>query len=105
RLILRRRPPVLTVLPYTTLFRSIQSAELRALLADWLHGVYVCPDMDSAMAARAHLPAGHQYVTKEGHLVGRYSIRYYAPDSEARSEEHTSELQSRETLVCRLLLE
>lgn len=61
----------------------IQSAELRALLADWLHGVYVCPDMDSAMAARAHLPAGHQYVTKEGHLVGRYSIRYYAPDSEA----------------------
>lgn len=67
--------------PLLSLVR-IQDAGLRSLLADWLHGVYVCQNLDQAMSVRTQLPPGHQCVLAEGHLVGRHSIRYYAPDSE-----------------------
>src|SRR5436309_9024574 len=70
-----RRPPVSTLFPYTTLFRSVLAPALK--IADALTG-----RMD------VRLPL----LTTKG--VG--------PE---RSEEHTSELQSRENLVCRLLLE
>src|SRR2546422_7011533 len=70
-----RRPPRSTLFPYTTLFRSLVLAA-RAYAADSLH-----------------LSAGDTYTTYAN--VGR----------DTRSEEHTSELQSRLHLVCRLLLE
>src|SRR2546422_7148908 len=75
-----RRPPRSTLFPYTTLFRSLRPAILNGnLLA----------------LRRQHLPGdgGHQKVTC---LPGSIDVR---------SEEHTSELQSRLHLVCRLLLE
>src|SRR5699024_12448379 len=77
---LAHHPPTSTLYPYTTLFRSISDIEVK-------------------------------YDDVEGELV---SFRYGALDdaephiverAEARSEEHTSELQSRFDLVCRLLLE
>src|SRR5258707_2465036 len=71
-----RRPPRSTLFPYTTLFRSLEFAQRQGES----HGrpvVFVYP---SSVAA------------------------YGLPDL-ARSEEHTSELQSRQYLVCRLLLE
>src|SRR3712207_7747053 len=82
-----RRPPRSTLFPYTTLFRS-------------------------ALAARPALHPGHGRGRAGGRLcrlaaggaadpVGRLTLRRLRP----RSEEHTSELQSRQYLVCRLLLE
>src|SRR3712207_8936876 len=74
-----RRPPRSTLFPYTTLFRSLQVAERQRV---WL------VDRDPVADPRAQPP--------------RY-LRGVA--AEPRSEEHTSELQSRQYLVCRLLLE
>src|SRR2546422_4332269 len=71
-----RRPPRSTLFPYTTLFRSAGASIRRGVLS-W------CP-----------------------YAAGRHESRCCGSDpSRARSEEHTSELQSRLHLVCRLLLE
>src|SRR3712207_8979233 len=78
-----RRPPRSTLFPYTTLFRSsnqhggVRARDLRHLLVDLLDGGAVADDVPERVAI--------------AQLV--------------RSEEHTSELQSRQYLVCRLLLE
>src|SRR3712207_8620909 len=72
-----RRPPRSTLFPYTTLFRSADS------------GRECCPD---------DIP----HVAIAG-LVDAVALRCGEPSR--RSEEHTSELQSRQYLVCRLLLE
>src|SRR3712207_7770031 len=78
-----RRPPRSTLFPYTTLFRSLGWCVCVFLLV--VHGLGVRP------ARLAELLAS-------GQLTG-------APLRRIRSEEHTSELQSRQYLVCRLLLE
>src|SRR5436309_6852604 len=77
-----RRPPRSTLFPYTTLFRS----QVGAQPANAAAHVDVVVRVYSAPTGRAALPKS------------RLAIRI-------RSEEHTSELQSRENLVCRLLLE
>src|SRR2546422_1096485 len=80
-----RRPPRSTLFPYTTLFRSQEVAELARLE----HELRI--DQEEILGIDREL-------RKKGLLV--------APDAaEPRSEEHTSELQSRLHLVCRLLLE
>src|SRR3989449_3589712 len=86
-----RRPPRSTLFPYTTLFRSRAARAARALRPD-LHWVIAGdgPDRRALTAEIARLG-----VADRVHLVGYI----------ARSEEHTSELQSRLHLVCRLLLE
>src|SRR2546422_6000840 len=71
-----RRPPRSTLFPYTTLFRSAFAAQVLGCLAAWKHDKY-CRDELGLDGAMGEL----------------------------RSEEHTSELQSRLHLVCRLLLE
>src|SRR3712207_8690593 len=80
-----RRPPRSTLFPYTTLFRSLErlGAPFAAVLG--------CVHRDVGVA--------EQLVGPE--LAGRAERD---PDA-GRSEEHTSELQSRQYLVCRLLLE
>ncbi|MDO9218025.1 MAG: chromosome segregation protein SMC, partial [Lacisediminimonas sp.] len=55
---------------------------LRALMQDWLHNVFVADDASSALLDRAKLPAGACFVTRQGHVVARSSVRFYAPDSE-----------------------
>src|SRR3712207_7458623 len=83
-----RRPPRSTLFPYTTLFRS--EAHL-ALRLDLQHRRRDRQDRRDAAAGRDQpVAAAHRRVD------GR---------AEPRSEEHTSELQSRQYLVCRLLLE
>src|SRR3712207_7185732 len=77
-----RRPPRSTLFPYPTLFRSLPP--LPAF------------PMDSVSSVRAMLLTGQRNV---------YYVRRRALDTVRRSEEHTSELQSRQYLVCRLLLE
>src|SRR2546422_5509273 len=82
-----RRPPRSTLFPYTTLFRSnvnILAVLVAALLTFVLGAFWYSP----ILFAR-------QWMQAQG----------YTPEKIARSEEHTSELQSRLHLVCRLLLE
>jgi chromosome segregation protein len=53
---------------------------LQAVLDDWLHGVYVQPDLGAAMATRAQLAPGEQFVVAAGHLVSRFGLRFFAAD-------------------------
>src|SRR3712207_8386945 len=86
-----RRPPRSTLFPYTTLFRSRQAVRRIVRLPGGLHlQVVHAPRVAEGGALPQRDRAG---VT--GELDG----------SRLRSEEHTSELQSRQYLVCRLLLE
>src|SRR5204863_8192718 len=95
------RPPISTLFPYTTLFRS---------------------DRNSAVCAPACRPAGFEMNTRIArecprriansdpakaapHWARRFQHRPHFSCGWNRSEEHTSELQSRRDLVCRLLLE
>jgi len=55
---------------------------MRALMQEWLHNVFVATDTTTAFAARESLPPGGSIVTREGHLIGRSSVGFYAPDSE-----------------------
>src|SRR2546430_4381171 len=95
-----RRPPRSTLFPYTTLFRS--------------------HDIVLASLGKRHHPAADLVGDVRNHLHGRAEIiaaplpldhfvidlpRRRDPAGAARSEEHTSELQSQSNLVCRLLLE
>src|SRR3712207_7686444 len=81
-----RRPPRSTLFPYTTLFRSVAVGAVR-------------PSEGTSSTGRASVSKTEGWGFKS--LVPcRTSWRY-----EERSEEHTSELQSRQYLVCRLLLE
>ncbi|KIF83874.1 chromosome segregation protein SMC [Noviherbaspirillum autotrophicum] len=55
---------------------------LRVLLQDWLHNVFVADDVNSAFVDRAKLPPGGCFVTRQGHLIEKSSVRFYASDSE-----------------------
>lgn len=55
---------------------------LRALMQDWLHNVFVAEEITSAFVDRAKLPVGGCFVTRQGHLVEKSSVRFYASDSE-----------------------
>src|SRR2546422_4900865 len=86
-----RRPPRSTLFPYTTLFRSF--AETKEQLGGIL--LLEARDLNHAIQLMSQHP---------GVRGGPFEIRP-AADLKDRSEEHTSELQSRLHLVCRLLLE
>src|SRR5947209_14194065 len=100
-----RRPPQSTLFPYTTLFRSElaqlapENPEYMPLLgqATFKEAItYVPPTAAITPDQRAEAVAKSINVCKEANLQGAGYLR---------SEEHTSELQSRQYLVCRLLLE
>ncbi len=55
-------------------------ASLAGVLADWLAQVYVADDLQQALAARAQLPGGGQFVVRAGHLVSRHAVRFFAAD-------------------------
>src|SRR3712207_7510993 len=87
-----RRPPRSTLFPYTTLFRS-----------DVLEALGVRIDLDPEAVARCIEEIGFGFMFAPAH---HGATRFVVPvRKELRSEEHTSELQSRQYLVCRLLLE
>src|SRR3712207_9167660 len=86
-----RRPPRSTLFPYTTLFRSIRKSGLNAINLR---------ENDELMSVKMTKgDAQVLIITEKG-----YCIKFSEKDIR-RSEEHTSELQSRQYLVCRLLLE
>src|SRR2546421_5211926 len=88
-----RRPPRSTLFPYTTLFRSQRPT------------VYGCPKccrcFETSQELREHYQLPHLDSTEWTCGDAYSAILFEIP----RSEEHTSELQSRSDLVCRLLLE
>src|SRR3712207_8525865 len=90
-----RRPPRSTLFPYTTLFRSSSGLSLSTTSSDpaaWLSwGCAVASEFFVSVAA--WLSAAVSGLPRVSSPLG------------SRSEEHTSELQSRQYLVCRLLLE
>ncbi len=61
---------------------KVDDPGLRALMQDWLHGVYIADDAAGALADRLKLPVGATLVTREGHLISKLSVRFYASDSE-----------------------
>src|SRR3712207_7241166 len=100
-----RRPPRSTLFPYTTLFRSFlavlwTSAIVAAFLTPLLLNLWPIPG-ESAAALRSALSTSTEKVG-EIPTIGQF-VRSIIPTNPIRSEEHTSELQSRQYLVCRLL--
>ncbi len=61
---------------------QISDPDLRALLNEWLRGVYLADDVGAALSVRGELGPGDLFVVRQGHLVDRHSVRFYAPDSE-----------------------
>jgi chromosome segregation protein len=57
-------------------------AGLKALLNDWLEGVYTADSVDSALAQRSQLTHGEVIMTREGHAISQFAVAFYAPDSE-----------------------
>src|SRR3712207_9189671 len=100
-----RRPPRSTLFPYTTLFRSYTNHALRSWEND-LPGAYeelgeaadLNPLADRPLAAEAVI--AEQVGDPQRALAALAEAQDREPDE--RSEEHTSELQSRQYLVCRL---
>ncbi|OGB23457.1 MAG: chromosome segregation protein SMC [Burkholderiales bacterium RIFCSPLOWO2_02_FULL_57_36] len=67
--------------PFVNLLQ-LNDPGMRALMQDWLHDVFIAEDAAGAFVDRVKLPAGACFVTRQGHVVGRSSVRFYASDSE-----------------------
>src|SRR3712207_8304588 len=94
-----RRPPRSTLFPYTTLFRSVAAVSFTFLLSTIMKSSMI------SMALSIVLAIVFNIFTIMG-LLRRYAHYLFSTFGDpSRSEEHTSELQSRQYLVCRLLLE
>src|SRR5207244_11389968 len=92
-------PPISTLFPYTTLFRSVGMGDLRIHALDATTGHLRWTQRVRSVFSPRSTPAvagGSVYVADDDGGLYRF---------QARSEEHTSELQSPDHLVCRLLLE
>src|SRR3712207_8268039 len=87
-----RRPPRSTLFPYTTLFRSLvpRSSQLKTT---------------NVIAHRGASRAEQENTVAAFRRAREFGAEAVELDVRRRSEEHTSELQSRQYLVCRLLLE
>src|SRR3712207_8467851 len=91
-----RRPPRSTLFPYTTLFRSKRS--LQEFVGKLLQpGAVVSKDVEKTI--------NYWIAEIDKKISDQLNEIMHTPEFQKRSEEHTSELQSRQYLVCRLLLE
>src|SRR5437763_8385845 len=92
---MRRRPPPSTLFPYTTLFRSVDHRPVVSVspVQTWREPSLIVLTVPPAVPKLVWPPSRH-----------RPALNCASP-SLKRSEEHTSEVQSRPHLVCRLLLE
>src|SRR3712207_8116609 len=95
-----RRPPRSTLFPYTTLFRSIVTRRGASYL---FMRVLICTRQGAGHFGPM-IPFAHALLRDNAEVLVT-APSSAAPMVAARSEEHTSELQSRQYLVCRLLLE
>jgi len=93
-------------LPRLSDLLRLGDAGLKALLGDWLEGVYTADSLDAALAARGQLTHGEVVMTREGHAVSQYAVAFYAPDSEqagllarAQEIENLDRQQRAQTLI------
>src|SRR3712207_8414641 len=100
-----RRPPRSTLFPYTTLFRSIGTAVLVVGMGGLALGAFFLTGRTESLTARAPSGAAARSPMQREVAIGVAWVGLIFAAAEVRSEEHTSELQSRQYLVCRLLLE
>src|SRR5690349_22103243 len=96
-----RRPPRSTLFPYTTLFRSAALATFADVVAETTE----LPAASYALTVSAATPLPTFVESQLKANGAAVSVATTLPLIRSRSEEHTSELQSRRDLVCRLLLE
>jgi chromosome segregation protein len=61
---------------------QLNDPNLRSLLAECLHGVFVADSLSEALSKRQDLPTGACFVVQAGHMVGRVAMSFYAPDDE-----------------------
>src|SRR3712207_7734593 len=94
-----RRPPRSTLFPYTTLFRSILDPKSRVNIDDVRSRITDLKKTLSQTENEIAVKLIDSYIVRSMRYGGLEILR------PQRSEEHTSELQSRQYLVCRLLLE
>src|SRR3712207_8909189 len=98
-----RRPPRSTLFPYTTLFRSGGGGRTPVLydnklyVRDWINGPIILDAQNGDLLGTFSAGPAPAFDSGRGFMLSGSTLR--------RSEEHTSELQSRQYLVCRLLLE
>src|SRR3712207_7829154 len=97
---MKRRPPRSTRCPYTTRFRSRYAPP--ATLKQSARAAFPPPDPVRCRAPPAALP--HSYPRMRAEPLHWQARKPARSQRQPRSEEHTSELQSRQYLVCRLLL-
>src|SRR5258707_5383129 len=88
-----RRPPRSTLFPYTTLFRSLKA------------GFFNVAALRTDRQGCAGWTQGESFEHQDQAAIPAQSAQRHFDQIGQRSEEHTSELQSRQYLVCRLLLE
>jgi chromosome segregation protein len=69
-------------LPRLSDLLRLNDAGLKALMNDWLEGVYTAGSLDEAFASRGKLTHGEVIMTKAGHAVSPFAVAFYAPDSE-----------------------
>src|SRR5690606_41715516 len=104
-IVMRRTPPTSTIFPYTTLFRSTKEGKERPMSNATEQA------RETAVHTRELLEEVWEAIDQGGEYEDTDALDYLDEMpleiiwEVGRSEEHTSELQSRENLVCRLLLE
>ncbi|MDX9842174.1 MAG: chromosome segregation protein SMC [Aquabacterium sp.] len=71
-----------TTLPRLSDQLRLQDDGLKALLNDWLEGVYTAATLEEALTNRQRLTHGEVIMTRAGHTVSQFAVSFYAPDSE-----------------------
>ncbi len=71
-----------TTLPRLSDLLRLNDLGLKALMNDWLEGVYTAANLEEALANRGKLTHGEVIMTKGGHAVSQFAVSFYAPDSE-----------------------
>lgn len=69
-------------LPRLSDLLRLNDAGLKALMNDWLEGVYTAGSLEEALAGRSQLTHGEVIMTPAGHSVSQFAVSFYAPDSE-----------------------
>src|SRR5207244_12015028 len=98
-----RAPPSARPFPYTTLFRSV--AERRDIRHQWIEFDQDVEVIERAVATHFEAVMRREARLADDELLDLRGKHIHASNDQHRSEEHTSELQSPDHLVCRLLLE
>ncbi|NLY63591.1 MAG: chromosome segregation protein SMC [Alcaligenaceae bacterium] len=91
--------------PLSALVRC-NDPDLKTLVTQWLQGVFIAEDLNSALAMRQQLPEGGMFVVQNGHAVDAHGVCFYAADSEQAgmlARQHEIENLQREIKAVQLI--